>query len=142
MRKILMMTFFSVLATTMLWAQSEVVDFTAKSLMNAQDVESVDGTGCTIGFTNAKWYDNGNAIRVYNGGSMTVSSKNNTIVERIELTLGSGGNSNAITTNVGTFSGTTWTGNSEVVKFTIDGTSGNRRLQAVTENRQDGYHPQ
>ena len=138
MKKSLLMTLFYALATTMLWAQSEVVDFTTMNLSDAASVTSIDGTGCTVSFTNAKWYNNGNAIRVYNGGSMTVASKNNTAIESIELTLASGGGSNAITPDVGTLSGTTWTGNNETVTFTIGGTSGNRRLQAITVNYSTG----
>ena len=73
MKKILLLTFFYALATTILLAQSEVVDFTKKNLTDSERVTKIDGTGCTVTFTNAKWYNNGKAIRVYNGGSMTVT---------------------------------------------------------------------
>ena len=77
-----------------------------------------------------KYYVNGSAVRCYGGAYFTVSSTK-TIV-KIELVYGSGGDSNAITTDCGTFDSPTWTGSSNSVKFTIGGTSGNRRIAGVT----------
>ena len=87
MIKNLFTAIISILAATTMWAQDEIVDFTLQNLTNAESVASIEGTGCTVGFTNAKWYDNGSAIRVYNGGSMTVTSTNNAAIESITLTL-------------------------------------------------------
>lgn len=76
-----------------------------------------------------KYYTNGSAVRCYGGAYFTVSSTK-TIV-KIELVYGSGGDSNAITTDCGTFDSPTWTGSSNSVKFTIGGTTGNRRIAGV-----------
>lgn len=76
-----------------------------------------------------KYYANGTAVRCYGGAYFTVSSTK-TIV-KIELVYGSGGDSNAITTDCGTFDSPTWTGSSNSVKFTIGGTTGNRRIAGV-----------
>ncbi len=77
------------------------------------------------------YYTSGTAIRCYGGNYFTVSSTSGPIT-KIELTYGSSDGSNAITTNVGTFSSPKWTGSASSVKFTIGGTSGNRRIQAIS----------
>lgn len=71
------------------------------------------------------------SIRCYGGNYFTVSSTAGNITS-ITLTLESGGGSNAIIANVGTLTGTTWSGNAASVKFTIDGTSNHRRIQAIS----------
>ena len=114
----------------------ETIDFTTKGYTNQQEITSVTGTDCTIAFdkgTNSnapKYYTNGTAIRAYGGNTMTVSSTTKTIT-KIELTFGSSDGSNAITTDVVTYENGTWTGNANSVKFTIGGTTGNRRLAKV-----------
>ena len=77
-----------------------------------------------------KYYTSGSAVRCYGGAYFTVSSTK-TIV-KIELVYGSSDGSNAITTDCGTFDSPTWTGSSNSVKFTIGGSSGNRRIAGVT----------
>ena len=47
------------------------------------------------------------------------------------MTFASGEGSNAITTDVNTYSDGTWTGSATSVKFTVGGTSGHRRLASV-----------
>ena len=117
----------------------ETIDFTAQGYSNAESVESISGTNCTITFdkgTNKhepKYYDTGNAIRLYGGNSMTIASdsKENKII-KIELSFSSKDDgTNAITTNVGTYDDGTWTGRSSSVTFTIGGTKGHRRVQKV-----------
>jgi len=99
-----------------------------------QNVTSVNGEFVQITFaqgtagTAPKYYSSGTAVRVYGGGSMTVSAENMT---RIDLTFGSGDKSNAITTNVGTFVSPTWTGQADEVVFTVGGSSGHRRFASV-----------
>ena len=77
-----------------------------------------------------KYYTSGTAIRCYGGNYFTVSATSGSIT-KITLTYGDSDGSNTITTNVGSFSTNTWTGNSASVKFTIGGTSGNRRIKAI-----------
>ena len=78
-----------------------------------------------------KYYTSGYAIRCYGGNNFTIESTVGTII-KIVLTYGSGDGSNAITTDCGEFNSDTWVGNAESVKFTIGGTSGNRRIQKIT----------
>ena len=116
----------------------ETIDFTKQGYSNGDAVENVVGTNSTITFdkgtnkTNApKYYDTGTAVRVYGGNTMTVASDSKTIVG-IALTFGSGDGSNAITTDVGSYSNGTWTGSASSVTFSVGGTSGHRRIQKVT----------
>ena len=81
-----------------------------------------------------KYYTTGTSVRCYGGAYFTVSSTS-TITE-IVLTYGSSDGTNEITTDVGTFDGSTWTGSSSSVKFSIGGTSGNRRISAITVSYQ------
>lgn len=116
--------------------QTESVDFSKQNYTNQQEITSYSGTDFTVTFdkgsnTNApKYYTSGTAIRIYGGNHFTVSSSTKTI-SKIELTFGSSDGSNAITTDVATYSNGTWTGSSSSVKFTVGGTSGNRRLAGI-----------
>lgn len=78
----------------------------------------------------AKYFDNGKAFRVYGGNTFTVSSEK-TILS-IALTFASGEGTNAITTDVESYSNGTWTGSENSVTFTIGGTSGHRRIASMT----------
>ena len=129
------MTLFSV---GQVWAApDESVTFSAQGYSNQQAVSSYNGTDFSIAFdqgTNSnnapKYYTSGSAIRAYGGNTMTISSSTKTIKE-IVITFGSSDGSNAITTNVATYSNGTWTGSASSVTFTIGGSSGNRRLSAI-----------
>ena len=115
------------------------IDFSAMSYGDAQEVTSVEQDGITVTFdkgTNKntpKYYANGTAVRVYGGGTMTVSSTKN--IANIAITFGSGDGTNEITTDAGTYADGAWTGSATSVKFTVGGTSGNRRIMklVVTE---------
>jgi len=118
------------------WADEESVDFTKQGYSNQQAIESYTGTNFSIAFdkgTNSnapKYYTSGTAIRCYGGNTMTVSSSNT--ITNIVLTFGSSDGSNAITTDEETYSDGTWSGSANSVKFTIGGTSGNRRIAGLT----------
>ncbi len=124
------------LSVGQMWGADESVTFSAQSYSNQQEISSYSGTNFSIAFnkgTNSnppKYFTSGTAIRAYGGNYFTVSSSTKTIT-KIELTFGSGDGSNAITTDVNTYSNGTWTGSASSVKFTIGGTSGNRRLAGV-----------
>ena len=125
------------ISTNSVWgAPDEVVDFTAQGYSNQAIVSTYVGTDFVIGFNKGtnnnppKYYTSGTAIRAYSGNKMTVQSNTKTITE-IVLTFGNSDGSNAITTDVGTYSNGTWTGSASTVVFTIGGTSGNRRLAGV-----------
>lgn len=76
-----------------------------------------------------KYYNTGQAIRCYGGNYFTVTSTGGNLTE-ITLSFASGEGSNAILTDVGTYESGTWTGSAASVTFTIDGTSGHRRIAA------------
>jgi hypothetical protein len=76
-----------------------------------------------------KYYNTGTAIRCYGGNTITIAGE---ALTEIVLTFGSGDGSNAITTNVGSYSNGTWTGSANSVVFTIGGTSGNRRIAGIS----------
>lgn len=113
------------------------IDFSAQNYTNQQGISSVSiAEGITVVFdkgTNSngpKYYTSGTAIRAYGGNNFTISSE--TTISSITITFGSSDGSNAITTDDGTYSGGTWTGSANSVKFTIGGTSGNRRIKGIS----------
>ena len=77
-----------------------------------------------------KYYSSGTAVRIYGGNYFTVSTKVGTI-KAIEFTYGSSDGTNSITTDCGTFSSPKWSGDASSVKFTIGGSSGNRRIKEI-----------
>lgn len=144
MRKFLSLLMVAMLAFNA-WAASESVDFTAQGYSNQQEITSYEGTDFTVTFnkgTNSnvpKYYTTGAAIRVYGGSYFTVSSAKT--ISKIVITFGSGDGSNAITTDVETYSNGTWTGSATSVKFTIGGTSGHRRIAGIDVTFDDGTTP-
>lgn len=113
-----------------------VIDLTQQGYSNQQEVSSVSKNPITIAFNKGsnsnvpKYYNTGTAVRVYGGGYFTVSS-DKTIVN-VVITFGADEGTNAITTDVPTYSDGTWTGNANSVKFSIGGTQGHRRIQKIT----------
>ena len=129
------------LLTMSAWAQTTVnFDFTS-GYENAQEVTSVydEANGVTIAFakgtgSNAPaWYTTGQAVRVYAGGTITVSA-DQTIVA-IEFTFGTGDNTNAITSDPAGYSEPKWTGSANEVTFTVGGTSKHRRIAGFYRKR-------
>lgn len=124
------------------WAAEESVTFSAQSYSNEQEIASYSGRNFSITFdkgsnSNApKYYTSGSAIRAYGGNYFTITSSST--ITQIVITFSSGGDSNEITTDVGTYSNGTWTGSSKNVKFTIGGTSGHRRLSSITVTYETG----
>lgn len=113
-----------------------VIDLTKQGYSNQQEVSSVSKNPINVAFnkgTNSNapaYYTSGTAVRLYGGGYFTVSS-DKTIV-KVVITFGSSDGTNAITTDSGAYTNGTWTGNANSVKFSIGGTSGNRRIQKIT----------
>ena len=120
----------------------EEVTFSNQGYTNQQEVSSYDGTNFSVAFNKGsnsntpKYYTSGTAIRIYGGGYFTVSS--DATITKIVLGFGSSDGSNAITTNVDTYSNGTWTGSANSVEFTIGGTSGNRRIASLTVTTSGG----
>lgn len=83
---------------------------------------------------NAPVYNaNGEAMRAYGGNTITVAAEGMT---QVVFAFSTGEGTNPITPNEGEFTNeTTWTGNADEVVFTIGGTSGHRRIHAMTVYR-------
>ena len=116
------------------------INFSTQGYTNQQVISDVAiGNNVNVAFsqgTNAnnapKYFNNGSAIRCYGGNTFTVTTTE-TFITNITLTLGTGGDDNTISANSGTYnSNGTWTGNENSVTFTIDGTSGNRRIAGMS----------
>jgi hypothetical protein len=120
-------------------AQTETIDLTAQGFGNGDLVETVAGVGCTVGFdlgSNARsvyprYYDNGMAVRVYSGNTITVTATGSLVISEIDFTFGTGGDSNPITASTGSYSSGVWTGSAAEVTFHVGGTRGHRRLQQL-----------
>lgn len=136
MKKFLTFFLTALLTFSVGWAGEETITFSSlysenTSLMNV----TIEGTDFSISFlrnggTQPQYYVSGAAVRLYARNKMTITSSKE--ITKIVLTFGSGGNSNEITTDVNTYSNGTWTGSANSVTFTVDGTSGHRRIAAVT----------
>ena len=115
----------------------ETINLSTQGYANQQEVSSVSGDNITISFNKGsnsntpKYYSSGTAVRVYGGGNMKVSAKNSHTISKIEITFGSGDGTNAITTDIGTYSNGTWTGSGSEVVFSVGGTSGHRRFKSI-----------
>ena len=83
------------------------------------------------GSTAPTYYTNGTAIRAYGGNTFTVSTTGSDPITSITLSIASGGGSNAISANTGTYSNGVWTGSASSVTFTIGGTSNHRRIAGI-----------
>ncbi len=135
-----MILLIPVFTMTTAWAQTETIDFTAMDFYNGQDVNNINGTYCTISFdlgsnpygTTPKYYDNGSAVRIYGGNTMTLTATNDYHIAYVDFTFDSGGKSNPITASTGTYAHGLWTGNNTEVTFTIEGNSGHRRVKSLT----------
>ena len=134
MKKITM--FFSALLFSLM-SMAASIDFSAQGYENAQVIESATiADGLVVTFAKATsanpptYYTSGTAVRVYGGATMTVTATGSTI-SKIVLTYGTSDKTNAITTDCGTFDTDTWTGSASAVTFTVDGTSGHRRIKAI-----------
>lgn len=101
----------------------------AVTSLNFGDVTATFDKGSNSNPT--KYYTSGTALRAYGGNTITFTGAVGITITEIKFTFGSSDGSNAILVDSGTFSTDTWTGASNEVKFTIDGSSGNRRLAAI-----------
>ncbi len=85
------------------------------------------------GGTATQYYTNGTAVRWYGGGTLDiVATDSEATMSGISFTFGTGDGSNTITANEGTYENDSWTGSATSVRFTQAGTSGNRRIAAIT----------
>ena len=127
-------------------AQTASIDFSTQNYENGQAIESVElDEQISITFdkgtnnSNApKYYNTGTAVRCYGGNYFTVTAASGYTITDVSLSFGSGDGSNAITTDVETYADGVWTGEAEALTFTIDGTSGHRRIKTISVSYTDG----
>ena len=135
MKKIISLFTLALLTMSAWAARTVTLDFTLQGYDNQHEVSELTIDGVTVAFdkgTNSitpKYYSSGNAVRLYAGGTLTVSADE--AITGITFTYGSGDGSNEITSDVGTFETPTWTGDASEVVFTVGGTSGHRRFSKV-----------
>lgn len=128
-------TYTIVLEDASISTSTTTIDLTAQGYTNQQEVKNVTADGVKVEFnkgTNSnapKYYTSGTAVRVYGGGYFTVSS--DYTITKIELTFGSSDGTNTISADGGTYSNGIWTGESKSVKFTVGGSTGNRRIKTI-----------
>ena len=79
-----------------------------------------------------KYYINGTAVRIYGGSTITISGEK-VAISKVEFTFGTSDGANEISADKGTYAEGVWTitENTNIVKFTIGGTTGNRRIAAI-----------
>ncbi|MGM9767731.1 MAG: BACON domain-containing protein [Candidatus Cryptobacteroides sp.] len=101
---------------------------------NGTAVTSFEKDGITVTFdkgtgsNDPMYYTSGDAVRVYGGGTVTVSGAE---MSKIEFTFGSSDGTNEITADNGTYVDGKWEGSASSVTFTVGGTSGNRRFAKI-----------
>ena len=127
-------------------AQTASIDFSTQNYENGQTVTSVElDEQISITFDKGtnnnntpKYYNTGTAVRCYGGNYFTVTAASGYTITDVSLSFGSGDGSNAITTDVETYADGVWTGEAEALTFTIDGTSGHRRIKTISVSYTDG----
>ena len=131
MKKIFSLLMMAVL-TTAAWAGTVTFDLTT-GFTNQQEVTTIENGGVTLTFdkgTNSntpKWYNNGTAVRLYGGGTLTVSAEAN--ITQVEFTFN--GDSN-LSADAGTYEDGVWTGEATSVVFTQGGANGHVKIQGIT----------
>ena len=143
MKSAFIFLFFALLATTT-WAETVMIDFSQQGYANAQEVTTLTVEGVTVTFdkgsnlNSPKYYDYGTAVRVYGGGTFTVSSS--AIISAIEIiysgpnyNLAHGGTAGTVDTGTYTENGATgiWTGGTSTITFTVGGSAGHCRIQKI-----------
>ncbi len=121
------------------WAQDETIDFSEQGFTNAETVYEVSGGGCRVTFNIGenthgaypKYYDNGEAVRLYVNNTMTVTSTNGKSIAQINIVFGSGDGRNNIVVDGGTYADGTWVGNANEVVFSVEGKNGHRRIHQL-----------
>ncbi len=114
------------------------IDFSKQGYTNAQDLDGEkiainEHVTATFAKANAgtapAYYDSGSAIRLYGGGTLTVSSLTN--ITEIKVTFGE--KKNDIKSDIETWNNTTntWVGTAKEVVLTVDAASGNDQFQKV-----------
>lgn len=147
MKKILSLLMVAMLAFNA-WAAEESIELTAtaQGFSNGEVVTTVQGDVVTLTFDKASsqndpaYYSTGDAVRLYNGGTMTISAGDNTITKVVFVYELNG--TATVTVTPGTYdaSSKTWTGSATEVVMTA-GTAKHVRISKVTVTYDDGTTP-
>lgn len=135
LNKLFLLLMMIIVGNSSAWGAEEKITFSSMGYDNGDAVETIEGTDFTIYFNKGdnnnapRYYDSGDAIRAYGGNYFEVTSPYT--ITKIVVGFGSDDGTNTISTNVGTYSNGTWTGDAQSVIFTIGGTKGNRRLASI-----------
>lgn len=128
---------------------SVTYDSSKQGYSNSQAIESAEVPPITFAFskgTNTSngptYYTTGTALRLYGGNTMTISAPEGTNIVGIDFTFDSGETAGkTMTANVGTYTAPNWTGSANSVVFTVDGTSGHKRIKTITVTYEVGQAP-
>lgn len=137
-------TYYAVFATATESETPAVAEVTFSNMFSdvtsSKDIDGValvitDGITVTFakstsGSNKAQYYDNGKAVRLYGGGSITINSI--VTITSFMLTFGDNDGSNALTADCGTWESPTWTGSANTIVLTEEGTTGHRRIAGIS----------
>ncbi len=127
------------LLCTTAWADVEIIELTAdaQGYTNAQAVTTVEGDVVTLTFDQGEssnapaYYSTGDAVRVYSGGTMTISANGNKITNVVFVYELNGGATVSVIPGTYDETNKTWTGEADEVVLTA-GTAKHVRIQKVT----------
>ncbi len=147
MKKVLSLLMMAMLAVGA-WAAEESIELTAdaQGYANGDLVTTVQGDVVTLTFdkgsssTAPAYYSTGDAVRLYNGGTMTITASGNTITKVVFVYELNGTATVSVTPGTYDASTKTWTGSSTEVVMTA-GTAKHVRISKVTVTYEDGETP-
>lgn len=130
------------------WAAEETIELTASAqgYSNGELVTTVEGDVVTLTFDKANsanepaYYTTGDAVRLYNGGTMTVSASGKTMTKVVFEYELNGSATVSVTPATYDASTKTWTGSATAVVMTA-GTAKHVRISKVTVTYEDGDSP-
>ncbi|MDY6251278.1 MAG: hypothetical protein SPL48_00935, partial [Bacteroidales bacterium] len=141
MKNLFTFLLMAILAIGYSHATTEAIDFSKQGYTNAQTVTTLKGENCTITFGDGSpecaYYNTGNAVRIYGGGSVQITSS--LAITKVVYTFAKGnaptstnctitpstGNATLGTTSL------TWTGNTQSLKITRTSGKDHWRLQKI-----------
>ena len=147
MKRVLSLVMMAVLAIGA-WAAEETIELTAaaQGYNDQQLVTTVEGDVVSLTFDKANsatapaYYTNGDAVRLYNGGTMTVSASGKTMTKIVFVYELNGSATVSVTPATYDASTKTWTGSATEVVMTA-GTAKHVRISKVTVTYEDGDSP-
>ena len=107
-------------------------DMTAISPVEVNDYLSISFYKGTNNNNPPRYYNNRTAVRAYGGNYFTVDAAQDVVITAVNFAFSTGEGTNEITADAGTYENGSWTGNESSITFTIGGTSGHRRIAALT----------